>query len=1309
MRRRRLLYGILITIGVLGALGVGLKLYLGSDRVARQAAERLQAIYGAPVRAGRLDAGLWSTDLHAVELFEAGPNAPAAPWVVIPRVKTDISLWDLLVGSAAPEHLTLASPKVALRFASDGRMLTQLPRRPEKPTGPGVGFIHIESGTLKLSQDGRPELVVTDINGDLRAEGNRLAVTGTAQESRWGQATLGGWVEPPSGAWLVTVQVPPTAVTPAMLGDLPFVGPEVWREVRADGTLAGTLTLRFDPERDRVHYRVEFEAQKTKLYVAAIDLHTDDTTGRVVVEDGLVELDKVTGQSAGGTIVTKGTLDFRREPNRLTFEVAVTKLRLRSLPKKWFQSGAVQQLFDGRLTGSADLQVTIDAQGALTQGKGLGIIREATFAGVPAEPIRLTLRADGKAFRISVPPPGGNGKEPQGAAAPLPAQLVNETSAILAHAAAGLTSVPEAARAAVAGTPSTLTIDLGLDNADLGELLRNLDVQAPMAVHGRVTCRGRVVIPLDTPGDFHNYRFQGTGELTGLCFERFRMEHVRARLDYRDGVLRVSGIDGRVLDATSAAGPTLAGAFHGTARLELFPAGALTAWLSFADVPVSQVARLVATADLSCDGACSGTAFVHGSLKRWSDATAWEGSAQVYSPQFRVADWEVEDLVGRFRLTQGVLVGEEVAGKLSGAAFHGQGQLRLDAPFSYHAAAELTADDPATCDRLTCSLGQRVTLSQSVHVRGDVAGTLRPAQFTVAGTAAAAAVAIDGLKLADVSLHWAQREDALRLTEIHARLYGGTASGEARLPQQGDGIVDFLFCGVDVAALAQERGVLGVRLRGSAAGACRCTLTPAGAVVRVDVQSRNLRVEGVQAERLAGSVLVDPAGADYRFTGLLLGGPFSLNGYLPSDVNSDQAQGRLRLERARLSRLWTALGAGAFLDAFRGGLALELNYQHEGPNRMPVGRGRFILNRLRWGDATLAETVVGQLQVAGSEVRVRELTGNLGQGALRGSVFYDVAQADRSRFNIALENVEADRLLGPWPALAEQVSGTLDMQVRGRMGGAEWRGSGDAVLARGTVGGVDVVNWRLPFEFTCVPQDSRGRVEVRETQAQISQGQATGRASLAWGAGARSEGSLRFFNVGLRSLLRSLNTSGPVGAGQLSGRLDFATDNLADTNSYTATLDASLQQAQAMQLPVLRQLTPFLMPGQSGSAIFQTGAAQARLSRSIIRVQRLQLEGPILQLIVQGTATLEGRLNLEAIANTGGLAANAPFLRQLSADMGDGPLPLALLGQATRLLSIRLVRLRIAGTASLPIVERDTIVSLTEEAVRFFVGWAGRR
>ena len=77
-----------------------------------------------------------------------------------------------------------------------------------------------------------------------------------------------------------------------------------------------------------------------------------------------------------------------------------------------------------------------------------------------------------------------------------------------------------------------------------------------------------------------------------------------------------------------------------------------------------------------------------------------------------------------------------------------------------------------------------------------------------------------------------------------------------------------------------------------------------------------------------------------------------------------------------------------------------------------------------------------------------------------------------------------------------------------------------------------------------------------------------------------------------------------------------------------------MEQGQALQLPVLRQITPYLRPGVS-SATFQSGELKGRLAGGIFRIQRLTLVGDFLKLLIQGNVTVAGNLDLDVIAQTG--------------------------------------------------------------------------
>src|SRR5262249_10309755 len=147
---------------------------------------------------------------------------------------------------------------------------------------------------------------------------------------------------------------------------------------------------------------------------------------------------------------------------------------------------------------------------------------------------------------------------------------------------------------------------------------------------------------------------------------------------------------------------------------------------------------------------------------------------------------------------------------------------------------------------------------------------------------------------------------------------------------------------------------------------------------------------------------------------------------------------------------------------------VDATFRHTGPHKEPVGGGRFLLDHLRWGPSGRAGFIRGEVVLRAGELRVRDLAGELAEGLLRGQIVISLSQIDRSWFNVSLGQVEASRLLAPWPEFANRVEGPLLIRLRGRLG-RDWYGSGEVALARGQVSGVDLVDWRLPFDWAFAP------------------------------------------------------------------------------------------------------------------------------------------------------------------------------------------------------------------------------------------------
>jgi hypothetical protein len=100
----------------------------------------------------------------------------------------------------------------------------------------------------------------------------------------------------------------------------------------------------------------------------------------------------------------------------------------------------------------------------------------------------------------------------------------------------------------------------------------------------------------------------------------------------------------------------------------------------------------------------------------------------------------------------------------------------------------------------------------------------------------------------------------------------------------------------------------------------------------------------------------------------------------------------------------------------------------------------------------------------------------------------------------------------------------------------------------------------------------------------------------------------------------------------------------------------------------------------------------------------LTFAGTLLQLFVDGTVTLQGRLNLQVTATTGNVGVNPTFVRFLGLRIpAVGPIPVTLLLEASTYFANRVVHLRVTGTAPSPIVTVEPLSLLTEEALRFLV------
>lgn len=389
---RRLAFVLVFAIALAAALGTGAKVFLGSQQFKSMLADRLQTAFNGRLRFGDVDVGLNSTSMHDLELMEKGSEEP---WAKIGHVEAKMPLQKLLTGSADAEQIVLHKTDVTLRFDADNHLLTALPERqgPLPPLPP----VHLDAGTLTLAQEGRAPFRLANLAGVATTKDGKLTFTGTVKDPTWGEWTVTIAYDPETAVSQMNLKSSGVHVKQAMLAALPFVSAKVWKHVECDGNTRADVTFRKDPGREHIHYEVVLDPDETAVRVPSIDLQAHHASGHVVIEDRLVTLTNVTGQTADGQIQTTATLDFRRPLYEHRFAIDARKLDLHLLPAKW----KIPSTLRGRLSGHADLLVKVGDGKPETTGGGEGIVDQARLALVQFnKPIRIRLVADRKGFHF---------------------------------------------------------------------------------------------------------------------------------------------------------------------------------------------------------------------------------------------------------------------------------------------------------------------------------------------------------------------------------------------------------------------------------------------------------------------------------------------------------------------------------------------------------------------------------------------------------------------------------------------------------------------------------------------------------------------------------------------------------------------------------------------------------------------------------------------------------------------------------------------------------------------------------------------
>jgi len=719
--RRLLRWRLLLSVFVLAlsAVLIGGWQYTRSEAAAQLVSRKLEERLGTTAQFDRLSVGVTNTSVSGLKIYEHGaPNAE--PFVDVGEVKLDLSLLGAIRGES-PSAITFRDAHVLLRFDRNGDLKTQLPRAGSDGPG-GLPNIRIESGSLTIRQDGRPESVFQGIDLLLSPTENAVVLSGTVEDAAWGKWTADG-VIPTGGSAspgrLTFATVGPKHVTPELLRRVPFVNPNAWVQVGLEGTTSARLDLSFDMVTEHVTYRMTMEPTQTSVNIPSIGLHFTDATGGLTAEGAVVTLTDVRGKGADGDVRLDSRMDFSGKDSVLRFAADLIHMDVRQLPKLW----RVPPELEGRLSGKLEFVVTLlESGGTRVEAAGKATISEARLRGRSVPPIELDVQTGPSGeldFRERSTAIGKHEVlKPMADNPPPPdAKPANRgkfrRSGLVTSILRLATKVVNPAGAAKE-EKSFLHFNVAFRDVDVAELLKSAGIEVPVQVRGKVTVHVQLDIPTESPDDFNAYRMNGTVNAKRLKIDELEVEGISAKLDLRDGKLSVKDFVGRLpaLAEASADG----GSFQARGELEVGKNYPFRAAVKLDKVALEHVEQLKNILPLSLR--LGGEANAHATLEGTLNPVSIRSNGEAEVSKLRVGSipadnltfrWESDDQAFHFHDTYARLFGGEVSGELNIP-------IREDAPGS--GALKLENLDLG-------ELSKSVLAGANLKMEGKAAGTVK--------------------------------------------------------------------------------------------------------------------------------------------------------------------------------------------------------------------------------------------------------------------------------------------------------------------------------------------------------------------------------------------------------------------------------------------------------------------------------------------------------------------------------------------------------------------------------------------------------
>ena len=1018
-----------VTLAGLGTLGLFIRMWVIPAMIVAQVESHYK---------GKVTIRDWwwngkTAGLVGLTLYE-GPDEHSIAWVTVECVSTDLSVGGLIGGRFMPRQITLDVPRVSLRLDRNGRPLTRIPiavrEQSSRPAPPSLPAVLFKEARVTVRQEGRPEMVVSGVSGHLIPDSSgNTRFSAFTNERTWGRWDARGEFSSGFKRGQVCLAGHDIEATPEKEACIPFVPVAVWKNVLARGPLDVHLDVQLAQDTAQpVAVRTEIALRQSALTLPVFGLDATGTTGSVVIENGIVKLNRVAGRAIGGNIETSGTLDFSRQPPQFDLSLTLDRVHVADSPRTWQLDR--MGLSGGLMSGKSRVRATLVPGGVdLTGTTGDAEIKGAMMQGFPVKSLHLVMRAEGtdlhyearNGSRVAREDPAVDRIGPVPPQEKVPAQT------------------PPKRVGPTVRLPRSFSTEIDLEDVELKTLVARaalLRIKLPSDLAGRFSLKVRAAIPLGDLRDVKAYVIHGRASLAGASIAGVDVAHASARLDLDDGILEMTDFQGVLVNLPDGGGdnrpepvepiapnrPLPEGGFRGGLRAELSPPGRLLAHLEADQLPLGELVAPVLPRPTPVSGLVSVVAKADAAINALTDPKAWKATGRLDGAHITHGTATLDSLSARFSLDGGTLAIPELTAQLAGRPLEARLNAQLHAPYGYD--GEINVGDWSLDELLALipTAPRPAPVGGQFAVRADARGTLVPWTVETRGEGRLSKFRAGPVPLGDLPFRWTTAPEEIVVDRIVARPFGGQLVAHARVPsgpgRSAEAWIDLI--GIDAAQLSAAMPEKDLKMAGIAnlrvSVAAPTERKPDAPALSADaiLSSPDLTVQGIPAREGHGTLSIRESVLTYEVRTDALDSRIRLRG----DVLLANALGGGGSSQAQLQAGWfsvedilKAQGVTGPVANFQGTAAVSARVSV--PRDPTQSRAHAVgeVRGLRWRNIPLGN-VRGDAVVTPTHWEVKPLTGDLLGSPIQGDLWREAGVAGPPRLGgkLKFERIDLAKL-----------------------------------------------------------------------------------------------------------------------------------------------------------------------------------------------------------------------------------------------------------------------------------------------------------